>query len=511
MAKRNAHYFGFFVFSVVCFSNADLLLAAEDIKSETSNKLTLSTNALVERVVKKNAQVKFSELQKEIANEKVEFESGVYQTELFSNLKYDDAHIQRSAGDKATSPSKNILNESNTNLSLGVRQLLSTGGELTVSYSALEKNNNIIPSYLDTAERDSEFTTALNFQITQPLLKGWDNIAVDSRINRAMLEVDVADAQHRQQLLKLISQSLSSYWQLYKAKEFLKIRNLAVINAEKMVESIKQRVINGKEPESALVDAKSELLKRRVSRASAQQALNEVAYQVSTLMSDNDDIPMDYNLVSTPSQAPFQLDEDFDSYYQKVLDIWPNANILKRSISIQNEEIKVAKNSHLPQLDLELGYTSNDISESFEAGNAFEGEYPSWYIGLNFSMPLGENRRAKAQLAMANLKKRQHKEDLRAVRIGLKNDLKSRIFQVKMAHQEIQVLNENIEILSDIYESELEKFRVGYGDLKSIYLREDALNLERQRLIDGLVKYELSKVSLSLADGSLLGLYINDY
>lgn len=483
--------------------------------TEGKEENLLNTDLLVARVLSENAQVTFSELQKRVTAEKVNFEQGVYQTEFFSNLKYDDAHVQRSAGDKLSgkldATNTQILDESNTTLNVGIKQMLKTGGDLTVSYSAAEKNNNIIPAASSSSkDRDSEFTTALNLQLTQPLLQGRGNVAVESRIRRASLEVDIADAQHRQQLLRLVSQSLSSYWQLYKATRFLDIRDLAVLNGEKMAENIAKRVSSGKEPESALVDAQSELLKRRATRNSARQALNEISYQISTLMnSDARNLGrVHYLLESKPNRAPFELTEPFEDYYQRVLAIWPNATILRQNIAIQDEEIKVAENSDLPKLDLELGYTSNDLSQSFEAGNVFDAEYPSWYIGVNFSMPIGENRRALAQKTMASLKQEQHIADLQAVEVSLKNDLRARLFQVNMAYQEMNNLEENIRILENLYNAEVRKFNVGYGDLKDIYIREDALNLERQRYVDGLVKYELAKVSLALADGSLLNKYL---
>lgn len=481
--------------------------------SGTSKDNFLSTDTLVSRVLGNNAQVAFSELQKQLSQEKVLYESGVYQTEFFSNLKYDDAHVQRSAGEKLSSSfsaqNKQILNETNTTLNTGVRRLLSTGAEVTLSYSAIEKNNNIIPSSTDASLRDSEFTTALNLQLTQPLLQGRGNVSVESRIRRAEIEVGSVDAQHQQQLLKIVSQALSSYWQLYKASLFLDIRDLAVINGEKMVSNIAKRVESGKEPESALIDAKSELLKRRVIQGSAHQALNEASYQISTLMNADASNPADisYVLESTPSYAEFQFPESFEDYYQRVLAVWPNVKILQQNIAIQDEEIKVAENSNLPKLDLELGYTSNDLSQSLEATNVLDGEYPSWYVGLNFSMPIGENRQAKAQQAMAAIKKAQHQEDLYAVKVSLKNDLRARLFQVNMAYQELNSLAENIQILEDLYYLEVRKFNLGYGDLKDIYQREDALNIEKQRYIDGLVKYELAKVSLALADGTLLNKY----
>lgn len=500
---------------VACCSLATLSLAtlslpvlAEDTHNQPENRLSI--NQLVQRVIKESSQINYADLQKKITAEKVSYEQGVYQAELFSDMKYSDAKIQRSAQEKIStsmaSYNKDTLNESNTTLSLGVRKLLSTGGEATLSYNAAEKNNNIIPSSSDATVRESEFTTAVNLQLKQPLLKGFNNVEVKSRIRRAELEIDIVDAQYQQQLLKAVSQALSLYWQLYKAIEFLEIRDLAVINAEKMVIDIEKRVKNGKEADSALIDAKSELLKRKVARASASQAQNEISYQISTLInSDAGNLGLvRYVLESKPNRDAFVLTESFDDYYQRVVSIWPNIKVLQQNIAIQDEEIRVANNSNLPKLDLELSYSSNNLASSYHGSDVFDGDHPSWYVGLSFSMPIGTNQRANAQKIMAVLKQDQHKEDLRAVEIGLKNDLRARLFQVNTTHQEMHSLQDNIQILEELYQSELNKFNFGYGNSKDIYQREDSLNLERQRFIDSLIQYELAKISLALADGSLL-------
>ncbi|MCB5163093.1 TolC family protein [Marinomonas algarum] len=474
----------------------------------------LSVNSIVQQVLKQNSQVIYADIQRQVSAEKVNYESGVYQSEFFSNLNYSDAHTQRTAQEKLSSTTAgnlNVLDETNTSFSAGVRKLFTTGGEATISFDTVEKDNNIIPysyTYADRPERDSEFTSAVRLQLTQPLLKGLNNVEIESRIRRAELEVNIVEAQYQQQLLKIVSQSLSLYWQLYKATRFLEIRNLAVENAEKMVVDIEKRIKSGKEPESALVDAKSELLKRKVALASARQVQNEVSYQISTLVNDDsDNLSMArYVLKSGPNQAPFELSGSFEEYYQRVYAIWPNAKILQQNIAIQDEEIRVAQDSGLPTLDLELGYSTSNLARESNTGDAFDSEYPTWNVGLSFSMPIGHNQRANAQKSMAMLKQEQHKQDLRAVEVSLKNDLRARLYQVNTTYQEMNTLKENINILEDLYLSEVRKFNLGYGNIKDIYLREDTLNLERQRHIDGVIKYELAKVSLSLADGSLLNM-----
>jgi len=489
---------------------------AQDKPLPALNKVSavLTIDSFVEQVIKNNAQIVYADIQRNIAKEKIKFEQGVYETELFSNIAYDDANIQRSAGDKfassLSSQNKQDLMESNTSLTLGVRRIIGTGGEVTLSYSAQEKNNNIIPSSIDPTERDSEFTTSVNLEFMQPLLKGFGNVATETRIRRAQIEEKLVDVQYRHQMLKVVYDATSSYWQVYKITRFIAVREAALENAKNTLNDVKRKVKMGKRSQHSILDAKSEVLKRKIAYDSARQARNEAIYKISTLINlnpENIDGAI-FELVSQPDTSAFELKIPFETYFEKVLIAWPNYQVLDFNIAMQEQEIELVDDELKPKLDLKLGYKTNQLESEFSGFDSIDSEHPSWYVGLDFSMPIGGNERINAKKTMAILKKSQQKEDLRAVKIGLKNDLRAKLFQVKTTYQEMVSLTENVVLLEELFTAEKKKFDLGRGELIDVYEREDDLNLEKQRLIDGQVKYELAKVSLALADGTLLKGYI---
>lgn len=481
---------------------------------DKSNK-SLTLNHFVEQVINNNSQIAFAGIERNIAKEKITFEEGVYETELFSNLSYDDAEIERSASDRfassLSSQNKVDLVESNTSLTLGVRRMISTGGEVTLTYLTQETDNNIIPSSVDPTERDSEFTSSLNLEFRQPLLQGFGGVAVDTRIERAKIEDKIVDVQYRHQMLKVVFDATSSYWQVYKITRFIAVREAALENAKNTLADIRRKVKVGKRSKHAILDAKSEVLKRKIAVDNARQARNEAIYKISSLINVNPDQLDDstFELVSQPDTSEFSLSVPFDTYFTQVLVEWPNYQVLDFNIAMQNQEIEMINDELKPTLDLTLGYKTNSLDSDFEGFDAIDTEHPSWYVGLNFSMPLGGNERVNAKKSIALLKKSQQKEDLRAVEIGLKNDLRAKLYQVQTTYSEMMSLTENVVLLEELFMAERKKFNLGYGELVDVYDREDDLNMERQRLIDGQVKYELAKVSLALADGTLLKGYIN--
>jgi len=476
------------------------------------SNMTLTTNSLVELVINSNAQIIYADIQRRIAKEKISFEEGVYETELFSNLSYDDAHVQRSAGEKLSASlsaqNKQILDESNTDFTLGLRRIIGTGGEVTLSYLTQKKNNNIIPESTDPSVRESEFTSKLNLELIQPLLKGLGNAATETRIERAKIEDKVVDAQYRQQMLRVVFDSLSSYWQLYKVTRFISVREAALANAKSTLADIKRKAEIGKETQNSVFDAESEVLKRKIAFDSARQARNEAVYKLSTLININPDSlnGLQLHLNSKPDTSKFKLELPFDEYFSKVLVDWPDYQVLDLNIAMQEQEIELVRDELKPQLDLKMGYTLNHLDEEFN--DSLDNNHPSWYVGVNFSMPIGGNERINAKKAIAMLKQDQQREDLNAVTVALKNDLKAKIFQVNNTYQEMLFLTENVQLLESLFNAEKKKFDLGYGELIDVYSREDSLNIERQRLIEGQIKYEIAKVSLALADGTLLKEYI---
>jgi outer membrane protein TolC len=311
-------------------------------------------------------------------------------------------------------------------------------------------------------------------------------------------------------MLKVVFDALSSYWQLYKITRFIAVREAALDNAKSTLTDIKRKTEIGKGTQNSVFDAESEVLKRKIAFDSARQARNEAIYKISTLVNLNPNSldSLVFHLNSKPDTSKYKLELPFEEYFNKVLVDWPNYQVVDFNIAIQDQEIKLVNDELKPKLDLTLGYTLNNLDDEFNGYDSFDNKHPSWFVGLNFSMPIGGNERINAKKSIAIFKKNQHREDLNAVKIGLKNDLKAKLFQVQTTYQEVVFLTENVVLLEQLSKAEKKKFDLGYGELIDVYSREDSLNLERQRLIEGQVKYEIAKVSLALADGTLLKEYI---
>ncbi|WP_198401096.1 TolC family protein [Thiomicrospira microaerophila] len=481
----------------------------------------LDQQGLVMQLVKRNAQILYSQMQMDIAAQQHRHERGIFEAELFSTLRYDDTHVQAgvdqltSINAIAGSGQKREFIETRTTGEIGVVGLLRSGAEVQLSYREQKRASNHItgpsPSIDEANVLGSEMTGAVNLTITQPLLRGWMAKQAKTRIEQAKLEQSVVAYQYQQQLMRSSFDALSAYWQLYRIEQFKHIRQEALDNARNTYTDIAHRVEAGRLSETTLLEAQSNIYSRQAELESVQGAHRDAVNRLKTLvnLSTLEHKGVQLVLQDAPLQIPYQLTIPFEAYFEMVLAHWPAYQIAESRRAIQDQALIAARDELKPKLDLRAGYTTNGLGETHKDARefAFSNDYPTWFTSLNMSIPLQGNQRARSKESIAQQRIQQSNIDLDAVKIGLANDLQARLAQLEKAFDEVQVYQKSEKILRQVYEVELGLFNSGLRRLSDVYDREDRLNQGRQRYIDALVRYELALLSLRLAEGTLLAQY----
>lgn len=488
-----------------------------DFSTEIANNtLSLNQQYLVDHLVKRNAQIIYAQMQKDIARQQIAHERGAFEVEFFSNLRYEDSNVQTTAADTTTLQYDGQLtfDQQQTTFETGFAALVKTGAEFRISYRTNKKTNNFIPNAPEEQnpdKNDTEYTGSINIAITQPLLRGLGAKQIDAKIKQAELEHLIVVEQYKQRLMRSTFDGLNAYWQLYRLAEIRKVREEALLNAKESVEDIRLRVEAGRLPETTLLEAQSNQLNRQAELIASLNAYSEGVSRIKTLLHFTTSTLDEINVVmlDKPDETTLELSGEFETYFNSVLANWSSHRIALAQKQVYQQNLVGSRDAKKPRLDLTLGYSTNGMGYEFSQSNQnLEGfDYPSWYAGLNFSMPLQGNRRAQAQIRMAETRMQQAAVDISAVEKGLSNDLQVRLGQIYQAHDELRVYRENVELLENLLKVERDLFDSGMRRLSDVHDRESRLNQGKQRYIDAKVKYEAAKLSLYLADGSLLSRY----
>jgi outer membrane protein TolC len=490
--------------------------AAESTDAPFANEqeVSISQQQLVRSLISRNGQALFARLQQQVAAGDIDQERSLLQPELFAEGRYTDTEVLNTASDKLSSferRNQDVFEEQSADVETGVRVPVVTGAELVLSWSGTQRENNLIPLLSDSGDDNEEFVASLNLSIRQPLLKGFGNRVAKNRIREAELKHQVVEQEFHEQLLRASSDALKVYWRLHLAATFIEIQQAALDNAVNIMDETAGQVRAGRQPRTALLEAEARVLEGEAAVHAEEQRWREAQNELKTLLSLASDEFDRLTFVPTdqPETAPFPMPPNFQAYANPLLAQWPGYQSARLKRDIQVLQVRRAVEENRNQLDLVTGYKTSAVGS--RAGDAldqsYKTDYPTWYVGLEFSMPLGTDLKGRGALTSADARKRQADLELRDVRVSIVNELRNRLTQLEVSHGDLKLAARNQEIYGELYASERQLYTAGKGRLRELYEREDERIRAQKRYSESLARFQLAIVAMQLAEGSLFEQY----
>ena len=166
----------------------------------------------------------------------------------------------------------------------------------------------------------------------------------------------------------------------------------------------------------------------------------------------------------------------------------------------------VAKNAKLPQLDLTGGYGFSGIGSSPGASldRADDSDFPDWSVGLQFRMPIVEDRRAKHEHRAAELRKK-------ATELGIENFGKELETTLRASVHSVSTYRENgaryqkvVEFNEKLLDSQIKSAEAGQADSRDVLEAEEDLFQVRVTGVGNAVRYRRALLELQMLSGVLL-------
>jgi HAE1 family hydrophobic/amphiphilic exporter-1 len=440
----------------------------------------MSLQEAIERAVARNPEVAIQRDSVALANAAAERAEGAY--DLF--LRVDGR------GRVRTDPINSILSGAppgalapRTTTILGtasMSQLFSSGATLQAGAGLSRDTSNsrlalLTPSVL----------TSFNVDFRQPLLQGRHIdqtrralrlAAVDRTRSAAALTRTMADA---------VAAVERAYWSLVAALRDVAIRRRAVTLAEQQQADTKARIEGGVAPESDLAAPMAEVARRRGDVYAAEESARRVEHALKALILDAVDDPLWSQRFepTDPPEAPART-PDPDAAIAQAIASRPELAEARAAIARQDVEIEVARDRVRPALDLVAGYALRGLAggeneDAFPIGgipivvppallgnvldayeNLFTHRFADASVGVTYSVPVG-NRTAKADVAIAEIGRRQAQTVLAqtAQRIGA--DVRNALVGLETAAQRIEVAKASIEAAGIQLRAEQDRFDAG--------------------------------------------------
>lgn len=410
----------------------------------------------------------------------------------------------------------------NLDYSAGLSQLLPTGGTLALSYSSLRSETNQLFSLINPY-----FRSALNFSLTQPLLRNFGPRMARREIRIAQQSLDLSRTQLRSALLQTVYAVEEAYWNLVYAAENLKVKQKSLKLGRDLLAKTKKEVEVGQTAPIEVLNAEATVAQREADILQAEALVKrceELLRAAINIEAETPGEPVSVVPTDTPAFKPVRI--SYEEALRQALDRRPEVDAAKTTIETKRIGFSAARNQLLPQLDVRLSYFSPGVSgdrllylnddpftgvivgkvegSSWDAlRDATKFLYENWSIGLTLSIPLGDIVRKSAYAAArVDLEQAEARLKLQEQQIAL--EVSDAVRSLETDAKRVEAYRIARELAEKRLEAEMKKLSVGMTTNYFVLQYQEALANAQSMEIKALVDHNLSVARIERVTGASL-------
>ncbi|TVR49003.1 MAG: TolC family protein [Puniceicoccaceae bacterium] len=429
-------------------------------------------------------------------------EEGAFEPEFVAQLEKSRTERQNTV-EQVLSQGASVFLEDARSASAAVEGIWRlSGARYRLGYNLRETANNLRLQPFDPFRE--EYQNFLGLTVEQPLLQGRGPAATSARLRVARGEEEIAFQEYRRQLMQVIHQVEVAYWDLYYAKQNLRLRLASRDQAEQLLADNRERVEVGMMSDLEVLQARAGVSLRASQISQAEQLLVEASNRLRTLLADA--AGSGRLLEAADSPGEWTAPEDFHALMDTALDAQPAYLAGLRRLEQEGIKVGYARNQRLPRVDLKgsYGYSGLDDNTRDAFRRIERGSFRSWSVGVEVRVPILRNVRRSNDLFAAEAGEREAEVRLRMLEIEIGNVVHS-AWQKVLNLQRVQ---ENLAVVVDfnrqLLETEQVRIEEGRSDSRRLLEVEGEMTDARIAHLESIVAHRRAVVELELVTGSLL-------
>jgi outer membrane protein len=418
-----------------------------------------------------------------------------------------------------------VTTSSNFSGSAGVRQFLPWfGTQYSVGLSGLRAASNS-PRNPFAPQLGSD----LDFNVTQPLLRGFkiDQLRQSVLQNRKQLEI--ADVQLAQRITNTSRNVRHLYYNLLLSVSSATVAQGSLELARQLLKNNERRVEVGTMAPIDIVEAQAEVARNEetviVRQAQIQAAEDALRTQILN-PSQPDFWTTKLEPAEQPALSPRPVDQE--AAVKNALSNRTDLMVLRKQIESVDLDVKFAQNQKLPALNLSAAYGTTGvggllrefggedengnpriISESQRSfrdvlGDVFGNDFRSWSFSVNVSYPLGTSQ-ADAGLAASRLERQQAGVSLRQLELEITRQVREAARDISTTLQRVAATRNARELMERRLEAENKRLAVGLADTFRLFQAQRDLDFAKQSELAAIIDYNRALIDLEAVQTVPLG------
>lgn len=402
----------------------------------------LPLQEIIQRSVLHSAEVHVSGYDPAIAKTRVLEAEARFDPTAFINAKYEHQDVPF-AGQVIQNPititSTEVLNVERGEVYTfepGVKQLLPSGGQISLSYQG--QYNYLTPQRF---QLNPYWDNQLKLQITQPLFRNGGFDINQARITIARNDTRVSILDFRKTLEDNVAEIEKDYWQLEEADQEVKVQEVLLHKTRDTARILfDQSRFGGAVSRVQTSQAQASIRSREAVLIRARARLRDISDDIKKRMNDPE-FPVAGEVVIMPADLPIEQKIQFVVKDQIATAMANRFELGQQQLRIDDAlvALHVAVNNLLPKLDLTTAMTIEGIAadEGHSFHDTFEHDgHVGYSLALAFELPLG-NREARAIVRRAELQRLQAIEQYRLLVSQVSLDVTQAVREVETSWNEI--------------------------------------------------------------------------
>jgi len=404
------------------------------------------------------------------------------------------------------------LNSLTDTASIGYQQLLPTGQEVGASYSGNRYSTN---SEFNTF--NPSITGSLNFTVTQHLLQNRTNLQYRAPLTIARTRLLIATEQDAGRIADSIASAARQYWIAIQARDSIRVAQRSLELAQKSYDRDKQALDLGALPRLDIYQSESQVAQRKLDVVQAQYAYRAQLDVLRRLIgadlqpaTRNVELDLDDEPATLPARAIDSLEASLD----RALKTRPELNALHRTTGLDDLNERVARNSLLPQLDLNVQGGSNGLGgnqiptvgplgtqTAFVPGGLgdalsqmFRFNAPWYQFGLQLNLPF-RNSSAQANLANVLVSKAHDRYNERQEQQQIIQDVKQALDSLALAKASIDAALNARDLSAKNVDAEQQKYELGGTTVFELLQAQNQLATVENSLLNAYIGYQTAFIN----------------
>ena len=409
--------------------------------------------------------------------------------------------------EKLTRDQANFYLREGQDYSVGLSQLLPSGAKIEAK-SSLSRFITNINQNDGRPEGAKDNRTFWGLNLTQPLARDAGTEVTRARTVLAELDVAVSTQAQADTEASVVAEAAMAYFELVLAQHRVTAAQEKIQTGQRLFSQARTLVAQGRLPESELLEVQNSLSRYQAGLSEALQGQRERHNRLQTLsLISQGEGKRSWRAIDTlPAVPAAAAPGGAEEALKLALDVRPDYLMQKKMIEREGIQLVYAQNQALPRIDLVASYGRNGLA--YTASTAFSwgtmSEYPTWSVGLQMQIPLGENKLGRADVAAASLRRENALLALKALEVEISNDIDTSLNMLGSAAERWSHWQDVVGREQQQLEVERNRFAAGRSEVREILIREERTVNSRLMALEQQAAYAKAQVVLESSQGILL-------